>query len=190
MKFDIIYIDPPWCYSSRNGKDQSMSACIHYKQLTFDDIKALDIKSISSDNSVLFLWITSPWIMVAEQLLNAWGFKFKTIAFTWVKYNPDTKKLNVNPGYWTLSSCEHVIVGSRGKLRASNRKIRQLVMANREKHSKKPDVIRDNIVSMIGDKPRIEIFARNTYPGWTCIGNEIDGKDIRVAIENIKNVNA
>ena len=108
-------------------------------------------------------------------MIESWGFSYATCAFTWVKKNRKSDTWFMGCGNYTRANAELCILGTKGscqKLRKS-RSVRQICDAKIERHSKKPDVIRDRIVDLFGDIPRIELFARNTTPGWDVWGNEI-----------------
>ena len=177
-KYNIIYADPPWEYKQSGSKTHSRGmAKQHYSTMPTDEICALPIKKFKTDNSVLFLWSTFPQIPDALKVLRAWGFEYKTVAFVWVKKN---KKSNTNfwgMGAYTRANAEICLLGISKKTRAkqlviSNR-VHQIVESPIEQHSKKPDEIRNRIVRLMGDLPRIELFARQYVNGWDCWGNEV-----------------
>ena len=180
-KYDIIYADPPWSYS--NKYDNVESCCVsksaaaksNYNTMTQSEICKLPIKSIANNDCVLFLWATMPQLPIAMEVIKSWGFKYSTCAFTWIK-TTKTGKYAHNMGFWTLGNPELCLlakIGSPNKWRI-NRSIMQLVFYERRKHSQKPDIIRDLIVRLLGDRPRIELFARVKTPGWDVWGNEVD----------------
>ena len=152
-----------------------------------NDIKALPVNEISADNAVLFMWITMPLLIQALGLIKAWGFTYKTNAFTWVKRNKkSTDTWFWGMGYYTRANAELCLLATKGKvLPRLSKSVHSVVDTPIEGHSKKPDIVRDRIVELFGDIPRIELFARQKVKGWDCLGNEIDGQDIRVAIDQI-----
>ena len=173
MTYDIIYADPPWDYNGKtqqNGTTAVASAIDHYPTMKLKDLKALDVKSIASPNSLLFMWSSSPHLAQAIELMTAWGFEYKTIAFVW-------EKQKTNPSYYTLSQCEIVIVGKRGTIPQprGSRKERQFLSEMRTSHSTKPDEIRQRIARMFPTQRKIEMFARTRHDGWDAFGNEIEG---------------
>lgn len=91
-------------------------------------------------------------------------------------------------GFWTRSSTEVCLLAVKGKPRRVFAKVSQLIVSPLEEHSKKPDVVRDRIVELMGNLPRAELFARKKSPGWFCIGDEVDGMDIRDSIAMLKNM--
>ena len=164
-KYNIIYADPPWKYGRK---------IIHYPCLPIQDIYDFPIDNIADRDCALFLWVTFPILPEAIKTLEKWGFRYVTVAFTWIK----TNKLNGQPflglGSWTRANAEICLLGFRGKLPRISNKVRQVILSPLREHSRKPDEIRDRIVELLGDLPRIELFARQSVNGWDCFGNQID----------------
>ena len=180
-KYSIIYADPPWAYLWGGGKyGGNFSPEKHYPTMKTEEICSLDVKSLRAKNCVLALWATSPCLPDALQVMRAWGFKYKTVLFTWIKLNPKKKTIVCGPGSYTRSACEYILLGMRGHIkRISTDAISQVIQEPRGKHSEKPKVVRNYLVSLFGDVPRIELFARNqgengTALGWDVFGNEVD----------------
>ena len=149
-------------------------------------ISNLPVHKISSDNCCLFLWVTSPLLDEGIKVLEDWGFKYKTVVFCWSKYTK-TGKLVSNLGRWTMGNIELCLLGVKGKPNSwrQDKSIKQLVQAERTTHSKKPDEVRERIVKLLGKRPRIELFAREKTSGWDCIGNAINGKDIKQELKKL-----
>ena len=120
----------------------------------------------------MFLWVTSPNLDVGINVLNEWGFKYKTVAFCWLKTNKD-KSYFMGLGGYTRANVELCLLGIKGKLKRLNKGIRQVIVSPREKHSKKPNEIRKRILLLYGDLPRIELFARQKTKGWDVWGDEV-----------------
>jgi len=188
-KYQIIYVDPPWNFGNRmysaNKNDHHRAITRAYSVMKTKDICNLPIKDITSDDAVCFMWVADAFIPDAIQVMQSWGFKYKTVAFIWQKKEKSGKQV-CYMGQWTMKNCELVLLGTQGKMTQylKSRKIRQLQEAVRErdKHSKKPQKIRNKIVEMFGDLPRIELFARppkdklfedKSYEGWDLWGNEV-----------------
>lgn len=180
-KFEIIYMDPPWTYDDKNTNGDRGSVC-KYPILSMEQIKALPINKIAADNCTLFMWITMPLLQEGFDVLKAYGFKYKA-SFVWVKQSKKSKNLFWGLGHYTRGAVEICLIATKGKPKRINNSVHQVVMAPIEGHSKKPDEVRNRIVQLMGDKPRIELFARQEVPGWVSIGNEIDGRDIREVLE-------
>lgn len=141
------------------------AATFKYPTLKTDELKELDVASISSEDSLLFMWATNPHLSQAIELGNAWGFDYKTVGFVW-------NKMVHNPGKYTMSYCELCLIFKRGRIPSPRgaRNIKQLIEAPRGSHSEKPFQVRDNIVSMFPTQKRIELFARHREPGWDVWG--------------------
>jgi len=171
-KYNIIYADPAWSYT-----DKSLNrggAARHYKTLTDNEINNLPIKDIADKDCILFLWATFPKIQEALEVINAWGFLYKTNGFTWIKKNK--KQINTNfwgMGRWTRSNAEICLIATKGNPKRINAGIHSVIETPIERHSKKPDIVRDKIVELVGDLPRIELFAREEADGWDSWGNEL-----------------
>ena len=171
-KFGIIYADPPWTFQTWSKRGKARSAESHYPCLTLPEIQALPIQDIAADNCALFLWATDPLLPQAIDLIGKWGFNYKTIAFNWVKLNKSSKGFFTGMGYWTRANAELCLLGTKGKPKRKSASVRRLVISPRREHSRKPDVVADRIVDLMGALPRIELFARAPRPGWAVWGNE------------------
>ena len=175
--YKIIYADPPWEYSSRQFQDSGREFVEienFYNTMKVQDIMKLPIKQISDKDCACFLWVTDSHLDKGIQVLNAWGFRYVTIAFVWVK-KTENGNTYVNYGPWTLKSTEICILGTKGKMQQykKSKNVRSLVEATRTIHSKKPNEVRSRIVELFGDIPKIELFARERVEGWECWGNQI-----------------
>lgn len=170
-KYQIIYADPPWSY--RNMGNIQATANSHYKTMFQEEIEALPIKKISADDSILFLWATFPKIQEALNTIKAWGFEYKTVGFTWIKKNKNGGNF-FGVGWYTKSNAEVCLIGVRGRSPKISNSISSIIETVREKHSKKPNEVRDKIVKFCGNLPRIELFARQKTEGWDVWGNEVE----------------
>jgi N6-adenosine-specific RNA methylase IME4 len=190
MKYNIIYADPPWNYKTYSCPDKTKNRFsdegslwrnpkLHYECMELDDIKSLNIEKISAENCILFLWTTSAFLESALQVIKNWGFTYKSIGFVWIKKNLTTNKLFWGMGYWTRNNAEFVLIATKGHPKRISKSVHQVIMSPKTQHSKKPDEVREKIVQLIGDLPRVELFAREKYLGWDAIGNAIDGQDIK-----------
>ena len=137
------------------------------------DICNLPVKDISADNSVLLMWVIDPMLDLAFDVIEAWCFQYKTVGFTWAKTNKTNMGMFTGLGYWTRGNPEMCLLATKGKPKRVSKSVAQLVIDQRREHSRKPDRIRDNIVKLCGDLPRIELFARQRVEGWDCWGNEV-----------------
>lgn len=173
-KFNIIYADPPWNfkYYSKKGEKEK-SAQRHYSCMELEDIKKLPIKEISEKDCILFLWVTFPFFEKCFEVIKAWGFEYKTCGFVWAKRNKKSDSYFWGCGHWTRANAEICLIATKGNPKRVSASVHQICDARVMEHSKKPEEIRDRIVKLIGDKPRIELFARQHADGWDCWGDEV-----------------
>ena len=169
QKYRIIYADPPWSYIDKRGG-------IKYPVMDKRDIIDLG-KSLApylDKNCLLFMWATFPNLIEALNTIKGWGFSYKTLGFSWIK----TTRLSGVPffglGNYTRSNCEVCLIGVRGVAHVLSHSVSSVVISPISRHSKKPAEVRDKIVELCGDLPRIELFAREKVDGWDCWGNEVD----------------
>ena len=176
-KYNIIYADPPWQFNSRVHQEKrgfTHSLEKHYSTMTEQEICFLPVQDIADDNCILFMWVTDSHLKQALNVINAWGFTYKTIGFTWVKqYASGSYCYNFSP--YVLKSTEICLIATKGKLKEIKERnnIKGLVFAERTKHSKKPQEVSKRITEMCKDLPKIELFARDQTAGWDVWGNEI-----------------
>lgn len=181
MKFKVILADPPWVFRSWSDKGQGRSPDAHYRTMSMDDIKNLDVASVADDNSVLFLWTTWPNIADAVQVMSCWGFKYCT-GLPWVKMKRDKAgemQLQMGLGYRLRSCSEPLLIGIRGKVPKPIKASLGIVISSRQAHSEKP--FGQYHFAEQYPEPRLEMFARPSLmppEGWYQIGNEITGNDI------------
>ena len=173
-KYKIIYADPPWNYRVWSKKGDGRSARNHYETMNTEEICNLPIKNIADKDSVLFLWVTFPCLLDGLKTMIRGGFKYKTCGFTWVKKNKKGIGWFFGLGYWTRANAELCLIGTRGKISRKSNRISQVIDTPIEEHSKKPNIVREKIVELMGDLPRIELFARQKVNGWDVWGNEIE----------------
>lgn len=171
--FKIIYADPPWSYSISSSVAGGRGQNTPYRCLRPVEIYEMPVEKISADNSILFLWASYPMLPEALYTIKSWGFFYKTNAFTWVKKNKKADTNFFGMGQWTRRNTEICLLGTKGNPKATDHSISELIESPIEEHSKKPDIIKDMIVKLCGDVPRIELFARKSSPGWISWGNEL-----------------
>jgi N6-adenosine-specific RNA methylase IME4 len=187
-KYQIIYADPPWKYDdsrdypTKNNPSGAGGASKHYVTMEIDDIKSLPVKEIVDENCMLFLWTTSPFMKKAIEVIEAWGFEFITIPFVWIKRENDTSEPRKDGiGSYTLNNAEYVLLGRKGKYWRNSTLVKQIILAPKGEHSRKPLETRNRIVQLLGDLPRIELFAREKTEGWDVWGLEAP-KDTQMLI--------
>tara|TARA_Y100000401_G_scaffold2075_1_gene1505 strand:- start:58 stop:687 length:630 start_codon:yes stop_codon:yes gene_type:complete len=170
-KYNIIYADPAWSYEDK-AKAGNRGASCKYETLSIEDIANLPVKNIASNDCVLFLWVTMPKLNEIWDVIDSWGFQYKTCAFTWIKKNKLQPTFFMGMGSWTRSNAELCLLATKGKPKRQNAGINSIIYKPNAEHSQKPKCVRDQIVKLCGDIPRIELFAREEIEGWDCWGNQ------------------
>ncbi len=180
-KYSIIYADPPWVFKNYSDRwheehDQSRWVGKQYDLMTSESVASIPVSNISNTDCALFLWATYPSLPLALRTMDMWGFQYKTVAFTWIKTNKvKTNSLFWGMGFWTRSNAEICLLGTKGSLKRANRGVHSIIMSPVRAHSQKPDEVRERIVQLLGDLPRIELFARGKLPeGWDGWGLEVE----------------
>ena len=173
-KYNVIYADPPWTFKTYSNKGKGRSAEQHYPCMTIDDIKNLPVQKIAADDCILFIWVTFPLLKEGLDVIDSWGFTYKTCAFNWVKKNKVSDSWFWGMGYWTRSNSELCLLATKGRPKKISSSVHQVIDSRIQEHSQKPDVVKDKIVQLVGDLPRVELFARQPTEGWHVWGNEVD----------------
>lgn len=178
-KYGAIYADPPWYFKNYSVRGTGRAAVSHYDVMSLDDLKALPVADYAAKDCALFLWAIDPMLPQALDLMSAWGFTFKTVAFNWVKTNKGGagKTVGEDPfftglGYWTRANPELCLLGTRGKPKRLAKDVRRLVVSERREHSRKPDEVHDRIERLVAG-PYLELFARENRAGWDAIGDQL-----------------
>ena len=148
----------------------------HYKTMPIEEIANMSqvINNIAATDSILFMWVTFPNLKEGLEIIKKWGFRYKTLGFSWTKLNKKNKKPCFGIGFYTKSNCEVCLIGIKGKpgkIIRSN-KVSSCIISERREHSRKPDEVRERIEQLVGNVPKIELFARQHVEGWDCWGNE------------------
>jgi N6-adenosine-specific RNA methylase IME4 len=170
-KYSIIYADPPWSYKAWD-KGGNGCALNHYGTMTKQDIYNLPVGGLAADDCTLFMWCTYPCLEQGLETMKRWGFTYKTLGFNWVKRNKSGNGWFWGLGFWTRSNPEVCLIGVKGKPRRASASVHSIIDTPIEGHSKKPDVVRERIMELMGGGTAIELFARQCADGWDCWGNE------------------
>lgn len=171
-KYSVIYADPPWGYRNKGTRG---AASKHYETMSLKDIQALPVADLAGEDCVLFLWATFPMLQEALDTIRAWGFQYKTIGFVWVKLNKLADTLFWGLGNWTRSNVEICLLAVKGHPERVSAHVHSVIASRIQGHSRKPKEARERIVDLLGDIPRIELFAREQVPGWDAWGDELEG---------------
>ena len=170
--YQIIYADPPWCYRDKALAGNRGAGC-KYSVMQTSDISARPVREMSDENCILFMWATMPKLNECFNVIESWGFEYKTVAFTWVKKNKKADSWFWGMGNWTRANAEVCLLATRGKPKRLSASVHSVLDDRIMKHSQKPDTARQRIVELMGDLPRIELFAREKVKGWDAWGNDI-----------------
>jgi len=172
--YQLIYADPPWTY--RDKANAGKRGAVHkYKLMDLEAIKALPVQDIAAPDCVLAMWWVGPQPAEALAVVEAWGFSIKNMkGFTWHKLTKTGKSL-FGMGSWTRANTEDCLIAVRGKPQRRSASVRQFIEAQHRGHSVKPNGVRDRLVELVGDVPRVELFARTRSPGWDAWGDELEG---------------
>ena len=179
-KYNIIYCDPPWAFKNYDNKTAARWVGNKYPVQSKEWLEGLKVSDIADKDCVLFLWVTMPKLNECFDLMEAWGFTYKTVAFTWIKKNKVSNSWFWGMGRWTRSNAELCLLATKGSPKRISASVHSIIDTSVERHSKKPAIVRDKIVKLMGDLPRVELFARkenklfDEHEGWDVWGNEIE----------------
>ena len=176
--YRAILADPPWRFSTYSDKGKGRSAEAHYDCMTLADIKAMPVADWAAKDAVLFLWATDPLLPRALEVIAAWGFTYKTVAFYWAKLNKGRGGLVLGQrdfftgmGFWTRANPEPCLLATKGRPQRRATDVAKLMIAPRREHSRKPDETHERIERLV-DGPYLELFARASRPGWDRLGDQ------------------
>lgn len=202
-KFDIVVADPCWSFNdSISMSDVKRGAAANYPTLDIEAIKALPVKEIVAKDAILALWVPSSLLQDGMDTMKSWGFIQKQI-FVWNKTKLEMPKIDNYPeglneilsfgmGRLFRNCSEICLIGTRGKVyeNLKNKSQRNVCFAQNFKHSQKPETLQNRLEIMFPNPEfkRLEMFARRKRDNWICLGNEIDGKDIRDALKELIDV--
>jgi N6-adenosine-specific RNA methylase IME4 len=171
-RYGAIYADPPWEFKVWSGAGKDRSADNHYRTGGLDEIKALPVADLAADDCALFMWAVMPELPGALDVIKAWGFEYKTCAFTWLKQNKSGEGLFLGMGYWTRANAEVCLLATRGNPERLDAGVPQAMLHPVMEHSRKPDEFHERIQRLVAG-PYLEIYARREREGWMTWGNEI-----------------
>lgn len=189
--FGCILADPPWAFKTFSGKRATphRSANDHYVTTDTRVLADMPVASVAAKDCALFMWIVDSHLDQAMDLGRAWGFGFKTVAFIWLKETENGRQIDIwngdsdpriGMGYWTRKQAEICLLFTRGKPARLGKGVRQIIRDKRREHSRKPDEQYERIEALVGG-PYLELFARQSRPGWSAWGNEVGKFDARAA---------
>lgn len=177
--YKAILADPPWGFKTWSGPEKKLASrgtVAPYRTMEMDAIKALPVADLAADDCCLFMWFVWPTLPDALAVIEAWGFSYKTCAFAWIKADPYRlfaleEDVRMGLGYWTRANSEACLLATRGKPKRRDNTVRQGIISPLREHSRKPDEIHGRIERLVAG-PYLELFARQSKPGWTTWGNQ------------------
>jgi N6-adenosine-specific RNA methylase IME4 len=178
-RYDVVYMDPPWSYY---GDPNKMAAAgKHYALMQDNELEAMPVRALLRDpkRGAFFIWATCPRLDFAIKVIEAWGLVYRGVAFNWVKTRQDGKVIGaqgVPPTATKPTSelCLFATVQKKGRpFPLLDSAVPQVILAPRGRHSEKPAIVRRYIERLYGERPRIELFAREKVSGWDAWGNEV-----------------
>lgn len=184
MKYAAILADPAWGFKNYSAKGEAKNPNQHYACMTVAEIAALPVKDLRADDCACFIWTTGPFLEATFSVAKAWGFSYSTTGFTWVKQGKDEDTYPIGTGYWTRANPEYCLLFTHGSPKRLAADVQELILAPRREHSRKPDEVHERIERLVGG-PYIELFGRRERPGWTVLGNEVDGEDLLHSIARV-----
>lgn len=187
-KYTLIYSDPPWQFNDK-AADGNRGAGFKYPVMNVLDICRLPVWDLAAESCLLAMWWVPTQPLEALKVVEAWGFRLMTMkGFTWNKCGSRHEdKLVMGMGHMTRANSEDCLFAVRGKLpERLNAGIVQSFTAPRLKHSQKPDVVREKLVQLLGDVPRIELFARQSSHGFDTWGNQCEQPAIELVPASAK----
>lgn len=176
--YGVIYADPPWSFATYSAKGKGRAADAHYPVMSQAEIRDLPVADWAAADAALLLWVTDPMLPRAFELIEAWGFTYKTVGFYWAKLNKSApphgfqmSDFFTGMGFWTRANVEQCLLATRGKPKRQAKDVRRLVVSPRREHSRKPEEVYDRIERLLPG-PYLEMFARQSRPGWDAWGRE------------------
>jgi N6-adenosine-specific RNA methylase IME4 len=174
-RYGAILVDPPWSFRTWSAKGTGRSAISHYDCLDFKVLAELPVGDLAADHCALFLWAIDPMLPTAFELIQAWRFQYKTVGFYWVKLNKSAKSPSdyfTGMGFWTRANPEPCLLATRGHPVRQSKSVRKLIVEERRQHSRKPRCTHERIEQLVNG-PYLEMFSRETKPGWDCWGDQV-----------------
>jgi N6-adenosine-specific RNA methylase IME4 len=162
--FPVIYADPPWQYEHPISDSRRIEN--QYPTMTIEEICNLPVSDITTEDAILFLWVSTPMLKKGLQVLDAWGFEYRT-SMVWVKPS-------IGPGQWVRQRHEILLIGVKGSIPTpkGEDKPDSVIEAPRQEHSKKPEIVYDIIEKMYPELEKVELFCRQSRQGWKAWGNQ------------------
>ena len=175
-EYTVILADPPFQYSRSTGSGVAEN---HYHTMRDGSLDDLQVSSLAADSAMLFMWCSGPTMGRAINLCEKWGFKYKTVAFVWVKTGVSDRPQSMGLGSYTRPGAEYLLLAGKGKItRLMVKRPDQVFLSQRRSNSEKPSKVRHMIDAMVGKTcKKIELFCRTGGDGdWAAWGDELGMK--------------
>lgn len=178
--FRNIVADPPWRFKSNSRAVPGRNAMRHYDCMSLADIAAMPVADIAARDSILWLWITGPFLVLGAHIpiMKRWRFKPTAMGIVWVKLNRNAspvafrrEDIFMGGGFTTRKNAEFAVIGKRGRSVRRDAGVREVIISPVREHSRKPDDFIES-VERYSAGPYCELFARESRPGWSSWGNE------------------
>jgi N6-adenosine-specific RNA methylase IME4 len=180
--YRIVVGDPPWRFKSNSEAKPGRNAMRHYACMTTADICALPVKDHLAADAALFLWVPGPFLAIGAHLplMKAWGFEPSGMGFVWIKLNPNAPPLffcehdfAMGGGFTTRKNAEYCLIGKHGRSVRQSASVHEVIIAPRREHSRKPEKFYER-VQQYSEGPRLDLFGRQSRPGFDVWGDERD----------------
>jgi len=165
--FTTIVADPPWDYRDCLGRGADYPPRgpeSNYELMALADIRALPVADVAAPDAHLYLWVTNGFVCQGHDVLDAWGFEYKTM-LTW-------RKPKLGMGHYFRNNTEHVLFGVRGTLPLLRHDVPTCFSFPRRRHSEKPEEF-FALVESCSPGPYLELFSRKMREGWAAWGDEV-----------------
>lgn len=200
--YTVGLIDPPWKYLAWSAKGLGKSADNHYKTMTIDELKALPVRSVFAPAAVILVWVIDSHLELALDVINAWGFKYKTVGLYWAKTTKDGTGFPIGTGFYTRANPEHayecwagddqevercLLAGTKLVPERQDKGVPRLMVSPRREHSRKPDETHERVERLFNG-PYLEMFSRTERPGWDVWGEEAGNFEIQKRLKRLKEI--
>jgi N6-adenosine-specific RNA methylase IME4 len=178
-KFTTILADPPWQFQNRTGKvAPEHKRLTRYETLKLDEICSMPVKDVTTENAHLYLWVPNALLLEGIQVLQAWGFKYKT-NIIWHKIRKDGGPDGRGVGFYFRNTTEMILFGVKGHMRTlqPGRSQVNIIKSMKQEHSRKPDE-QYELIEKCSPGDYLEIFGRGSRAGWTVFGNQAEDYEI------------
>lgn len=170
--YSLLLVDPPWAYRDKANAGKR-GAAHKYATMSVEEICALPVADLCAKDCLLAMWWVGPQPEEALRVVKAWGFRLVNMkGFSWRKLSRTGGAEHFGMGHWSRGNTEDCLFAVRGRPKRADAGVRQVINAPLREHSRKPDETRDRLVRLMGDVPRLEMFARQRVKGWTAWGLE------------------